>query len=83
LQIGNVNVSTADHSANPTVLFEVSYHVERRTQLTGCIGVNSRHVIIDIVLQGIYPSVVPLTPALLRAGSGRKVRVSESESKFK
>ena len=50
LQIGDVNVSTVDHSANPTAVFDVSFRVggaSASAQATSCMVVNSCNVIID------------------------------------
>ena len=50
LQLGDVNVSTVDHSANPTAVFDVCCRIggaASRASATSCVVVNSRNVIID------------------------------------
>jgi hypothetical protein len=50
LQIGDVNGSNADHSANPTALFDVFARVggvATNVSVTSCLVVNSRHVLMD------------------------------------
>lgn len=50
LQIGDASVSTVDHSANPTALFDISCRVggaAPTAQTTSCVVINSRNVIID------------------------------------
>ena len=50
LQIGDVNVSYVDHSANPTALFDISCRVggaAPTAETTSCIVINSKNVIID------------------------------------
>jgi hypothetical protein len=51
LQIGGHDVSTKDHSANPTAVFDISFRVggSAPAQTTSCMVVNSRHVIMDNV----------------------------------
>jgi hypothetical protein len=50
LQIGDVNVSSVDHSANPTALFDISCRVggaAPTAETTSCVVINSKNVIID------------------------------------
>jgi hypothetical protein len=50
LQIGNANVSTLDHSANPTAIFDISCRVGGAApiaQTNCCVVINCRNVIID------------------------------------
>lgn len=50
MQIGGNSVSTVDHSANPTAIFDVSCRIggaAPTAQATSCIVVNSQNVIID------------------------------------
>ena len=50
LQIGNASVSTVDHSANPTAIFDISCRVGGAApgaQTNCCVVINSRNVIID------------------------------------
>ena len=50
LQIGDATVSTLDHTANPTALFDISCRVggaAPTAQTTSCVVINSRNVIID------------------------------------
>jgi len=50
LQLGNNNVSTTDHSANPTALFDISCRVGGAApgaQTNCCVVINSRNIIVD------------------------------------
>lgn len=69
IQIGDVSVSTVDHSANPTALFDVSCRVggaAPSAQVTSCMVLNSANVIIDNIWlwradHGVQPSYVGWT----------------------
>jgi hypothetical protein len=52
LQFGDANPSNVDHSANPSVAFDISIRVggaADNVQTTSCMVINSRHVILDNV----------------------------------
>jgi hypothetical protein len=71
IQIGDDNVSTVDHSANPTAVFDVSCRVGGAVQgamASGCMILNSRHVILDNIWlwradHGITPVGWDINPA--------------------